>query len=56
MPAEDLISAVSRRLGFKRLGPKIRDRIASGINALSATGQLGISDDNLVKMVHAQGS
>jgi very-short-patch-repair endonuclease len=48
MPAEDLISAVSKRLGFKRVGPKIRDRVAGSINTLVAGGQLTITDENRV--------
>ncbi|MBP3955842.1 DUF4011 domain-containing protein [Gemmata sp. G18] len=51
MPAEDLISAVSKRLGFKRVGPKIRERVAQAINALSAEGTLTSTEDNVVKVV-----
>ncbi|VTR95852.1 Uncharacterized protein OS=Paenibacillus sp. HGH0039 GN=HMPREF1207_01866 PE=4 SV=1: DUF4011: AAA_19: AAA_11: AAA_12: DUF559 [Gemmata massiliana] len=51
MPAEDLISAVSKRLGFKRVGPKIRERVAQAINTLSAEGKLTSTEDNLVKVV-----
>jgi hypothetical protein len=54
MPAEDLISAASKRLGFKRVGPKIRDRIATAINALTSAGKLSITDDNRVKVHHQQ--
>jgi very-short-patch-repair endonuclease len=54
MPAEDLISSVSKRLGFKRVGAKIRDRVASAINALTAQGQLAITDENRVKVNHTQ--
>ncbi len=54
MPAEELISAVSKRLGFKRTGPKIRDRVAGAINALTVGGQLSIADDNLVKVKQQQ--
>ncbi|QJW92721.1 DUF4011 domain-containing protein [Frigoriglobus tundricola] len=50
MPAEDLISAVSKRLGFKRVGPKIRDRIATAINALTTSGRLSIIDENRVRV------
>jgi len=50
MPAEDLISAVSKRLGFKRVGPKIRDRIAHAINALTSTGRLSVIEDNRVRV------
>jgi very-short-patch-repair endonuclease len=51
MPAEDLIAAVSKRLGFKRTGPKIHDRIANSINdRLSARG-LSVSDDGRIRLV-----
>jgi hypothetical protein len=54
MPAEDLISAVSKRLGFKRVGPKIRDRIATTINAMTTAGKLSITDENRVRVNHKQ--
>ena len=54
MPAEDLISAASKRLGFKRVGPKIRDRIATAINALLGTGKLSMTDENRVRVNHKQ--
>ena len=54
MPAEDLISAVSKRLGFKRVGPKIRDRVAVAINTLTSSGKLTITDDNRVRVNHKQ--
>ncbi len=49
MPAEDLTSAVAKQLGFKRTGPKIRDRVIAGINELVAEGRLVLSDDNRVR-------
>lgn len=51
MPAEDLISAVSKRLGFGRVGAKIRERIANAVNGLTNAGKLVTSDDNVVKAV-----
>ena len=48
---EDLIAAVSKRLGFKRTGPKIRDRVATGLNALVADGRLGVADDTRVRLL-----
>ncbi len=54
MPAEDLISAVSKKLSFKRVGPKIRERIAEAINALMSAGKLALTDDNRVKVTHQQ--
>jgi hypothetical protein len=50
MPAEDLIAAVSRRLGFKRTGPKIRERIAGALNSQTAVGRLLVSDDGRVRL------
>jgi very-short-patch-repair endonuclease len=50
MPAEDLISAVSKRLGFKRVGAKIRDRVATTLNTLLGEEKLSMTDDNRVKV------
>ncbi|WP_439628755.1 DUF4011 domain-containing protein [Gemmata sp.] len=50
MPAEDLIAAVSKRLGFKRTGPKIRERVAEALNAQTAAGQLLVGDDGRVRL------
>jgi very-short-patch-repair endonuclease len=50
MPADNLISAVSKRLRFKRVGPHIRDRIASAINALIIEKKLSMTEDNRVKV------
>jgi very-short-patch-repair endonuclease len=54
MPAEDLISAVSKRLGFKRAGPKIRERVAGAINALVGAGKLSMIEGDRVRVNHAQ--
>jgi very-short-patch-repair endonuclease len=51
MEADDLIAAVSRRFGFKRVGPRIRDRVASAINTLLGETKLSMTDDNRVKVV-----
>lgn len=51
MPAEELIAAVSRRLGFKRAGPRIRERVAEAMNALAANGKLQVADDGRVRAV-----
>ncbi len=53
MPAEDLIAAVSKRLGFKRTGPKIRERVTEVVNARVSTGGLGVTDDGRVRLVAA---
>jgi very-short-patch-repair endonuclease len=49
MPAEELVTAVSKRLGFKRTGPKIRERITGVVNALATTGTLRIGDETRVR-------
>jgi very-short-patch-repair endonuclease len=49
LSAEELTSSVSRRLGFKRTGPKIRDRVIAGINDLVASGRLQLTDDSRVR-------
>jgi very-short-patch-repair endonuclease len=53
MPPEDLIAAVSKRLGFKRTGPKIHDRIAKAINDRLSAGGLGVADDGRIRLVNA---
>jgi very-short-patch-repair endonuclease len=54
MPAEELIAAASKRLGFKRAGPKIRERLTGALNQLLGTGQLSIIEDNRVRVNHKQ--
>jgi very-short-patch-repair endonuclease len=54
MPAEDLISAASKRLGFKRAGPKIRERIVTALNALTHAGRVSITDDDRIRVNHKQ--
>jgi very-short-patch-repair endonuclease len=54
MPADDLVSAVSKRLGFKRVGPRIHERVTAAINALLGSRQLAVTDDNRVKVVQPQ--
>jgi very-short-patch-repair endonuclease len=49
MPPEELIAAVSKRLGFKRTGPKIRERLTEAVNGRVSAGVLGITDDGRVK-------
>ncbi|HEV3385409.1 MAG TPA: AAA domain-containing protein [Gemmata sp.] len=51
MPAEELTAAVSKQLGFKRTGPKIRDRVIAGVNEMVAAGTLILADDNRVRLV-----
>jgi hypothetical protein len=54
MPAEDLISAASKRLGFKRAGPRIRERVAGAINALMTEGKLSMIEGDRVRVNHKQ--
>jgi very-short-patch-repair endonuclease len=53
MPAEDLVTAVAKRLGFKRAGPKIRERVAEAVNARISGRVLALTDDNRVRLVSA---
>jgi hypothetical protein len=53
MPTEDLIAAASRRLGFKRTGPKIRERVTETINARIAAGTLRVDDADRIRPVSA---
>jgi very-short-patch-repair endonuclease/DNA polymerase III delta prime subunit len=54
MPAEDLIAAASKRLGFKRVGPKIRERIALALNALVTDGTLTMIEGDRVRINRKQ--
>ncbi len=51
MPAEDLVAAVSKRLGFKRTGPKIRERVTDEVNKQVAAGRLNVADDGRVRLL-----
>jgi len=55
MPADELIAAITRRLGFKRTGPKIRERVTEALNAGIAGGTLSVGDDGRVRPVLASG-
>jgi very-short-patch-repair endonuclease len=50
MPADELAVAVSKRLGFRRTGAKIRDRIIAAVNEQVADGRLRVSDDGRVRL------
>jgi very-short-patch-repair endonuclease len=50
MPAEDLIATVTKRLGFKRTGPRIRERLTETLNTRIAAGTLAMSDDGRVRI------
>jgi very-short-patch-repair endonuclease len=51
MPADDLVAAVTKRLGFKRTGPKIRERVTEVVNARIAAGAMATADDGRVRLV-----
>jgi hypothetical protein len=54
--ADDLCSAISRRLGFKRLGAKIKARIDASIESLCLEGKLSRQGDGrLSRSVAATG-
>lgn len=39
-PKDDLIRTISRELGFRRLGPRIRERLSESVDVLMADGRL----------------
>jgi very-short-patch-repair endonuclease/DNA polymerase III delta prime subunit len=49
MAVEDLIGCVSRRLGFKRVGPRIRERIVGQVNRSVSSGALVATDEGRVR-------
>jgi len=50
MPADDLIAAVSKRFGFKRTGPKIRERIAESVNVHLSSNKLYLDEEGRVRL------
>jgi len=54
MNAEDLIASVSKRLGFKRTGPKIRERVTDALNVLVSGTKITVGDDGRVRLVKSQ--
>jgi hypothetical protein len=55
MEAEDLVAAVSRRLGFKRTGPRIRDRVAQTVNELAHSEKLIVTNLGRVRLAQPPG-
>lgn len=49
MPAEDLVAAASKRLGFKRVGSKIQERLAKALNALVSDGTLSMIEGDRIR-------
>jgi very-short-patch-repair endonuclease len=50
MPVDDLVAAVARRLGFKRAGPRIRERVTSAVNQQVMAGKLTVADGDRVRL------
>jgi very-short-patch-repair endonuclease len=50
MPMDDLVAAVGKRLGFKRAGAKIRERVTGTVNGLVAAGQLAVGQADRVRL------
>jgi very-short-patch-repair endonuclease len=50
MPMDDLVGAVGKRLGFKRSGTKIRERVTATVNGLVAAGQLAVGQADRVRL------
>ncbi|HSQ55388.1 MAG TPA: hypothetical protein VLM40_06555, partial [Gemmata sp.] len=50
MPADDLVAAVTRRLGFKRTGPKIRERVTDALNVRIAAGEMAMNDAGRIRL------
>jgi very-short-patch-repair endonuclease len=55
MQADDLVAGVSKRLGFKRTGPRIRDRVTDEVNKHVAAGRLDVADDGRVRLTKLPG-
>ena len=50
MPMDDLVAAVGRRLGFKRSGAKIRERVTGMVNGFVAEGKLTVIEPDRVRL------
>jgi very-short-patch-repair endonuclease len=50
MPVDDLVAAVSKRLGFKRTGAKIRERVTVSVNELVGAGKLAVGEADRVRL------
>ncbi len=50
MPVDDLAAAVAKRLGFKRTGPKIRERVMESVNKLVTEETLAVGEDDRVRL------
>ena len=50
MPMDDLVAAVTKRLGFKRTGAKIRERVTGTVNGLVAASRLSVGESDRVRL------
>jgi TPR repeat protein len=50
LAAEGLLTAAAGRLGFKRVEPKLRERLTGAINQLVGSGELSILSDHSVAL------
>jgi very-short-patch-repair endonuclease len=50
MPMDDLVATVGKRLGFKRSGAKIRERVIGTVNSLVASGKLAVAEPDRVRL------
>jgi hypothetical protein len=55
MPMDDLVLAVGKRLGFKRTGPRIRERVTGAVNVLVAEGRLLVAEPDRVRLTEPPG-
>ena len=49
MPADDLVASASKRLGFKRVGSKIQERLAKSLNDLVGDGTLSMIEGDRIR-------
>jgi hypothetical protein len=47
---DDLVAAVGRKLGFKRSGAKIRERVTGMVNGFMAEGKLAVKEPDRVRL------
>ena len=50
MPMDDLVAAVTKRLGFKRSGAKIRERVTATVNGLVTASRLSVGESDRVRL------
>ena len=51
MPIDDLVAVVSKRLGFKRTGPKIRERVTDAVNGLVSSEAIAVGEGDRIRIV-----